>query len=180
MTLLSLRQGKPREGLNLIRRAHDQAKAWASPSLLSILATREARALALLGDAAGARTTLARAARLYEQDQGSRPAPSWTTFHGPAEIAMAQAQLFTAAGHHGAAVTWLRRCLEHQESTYARNEALHRGDLATSLVRAGELDEAAYQIDLAQDLLAEVSSGRAREAVTSAQRELSGHTQRTR
>ena len=179
MTLLSLRQGEPHNGLNHVRRAHEQAKAWASPSLLSILATREARALALLGDATAARTTLARAARLYEQDQGCQPAPSWTAFHGPAEIAMAQAQLFTAAGHHGAAVTWLRRCLEHQERSYARNEALHRGDLASSLVRAGELEEAAYQIDMAQDLLAEVSSGRAREAVADARRELTSHTQRT-
>ncbi|MFF3460583.1 hypothetical protein ACFYXH_41195 [Streptomyces sp. NPDC002730] len=76
----------------------------------------------MLGDHTAARQALSNAARLYEQDQGSRPAPDWTLFHGPAEIANAQAELFARAGHHRAAVTWLRRSLERQEATYARNE----------------------------------------------------------
>ncbi|WP_079408560.1 hypothetical protein [Streptomyces sp. 3211] len=119
-----------------------------------------------------ARTTLASAARLYEQDRGSRPAPDWTLFHGPSELAAAQAELFTAAGHHKAAVTWLRRSLERQEVTYARNEVLHRGRLAGALARSGEADEAAHHIHQGEALLTEVSSGRAREGLAVARREL--------
>lgn len=133
---------------------------------------REARALAQLDDSPAARTTLARAARLYEQDRGTRPAPDWTAFHGPAELANAQAQLFSFAGHHSAAVTWLRKALERQEATYARNEALGRGALAAALARSGEPEEAAYQLTEGEALLSEVSSGRARETLAQARHEL--------
>ncbi|UUU37595.1 hypothetical protein [Streptomyces sp. NBC_00162] len=172
LSLLELREERPRDGLDHARRASVLAAPWAPPSLMSILATREARALAMLGDSASARTTLASAARLYEKDRGSRPAPDWTLFHGPAELAAAQAELFTAAGHHKAAVTWLRRSLERQEVTYARNEALHRGRLAGALARSGEADEAAHHIEQGEALLTEVSSGRAREGLAVARREL--------
>ena len=172
MSLLSLREGQPHEALELTRRAQDQANAWAPPSLLSILATREARALAALGDPASARSTLAQAVRLYEQDQGSRPAPDWTLFHGPAEIADVQADLFSVAGHNRAAVTWLRRSLEYQESSRSRNEAIGRGELATALARSGEAEEAAYHIGQGEALMTEVSSGRARESLAIARSEL--------
>lgn len=172
MSLLELREQQPRPALDHARRAAALAAPWAPPSLLSILATREARALAMLGDSASARSTLANAARLYEQDRGSRPAPDWTLFHGPAELASAQAELFTAAGHHRAAVSWLRRSLERQETTYARNEALQRAGLAGALARSGEADEAAHHIEQGEALLTEVSSGRAREGLAVARREL--------
>ncbi|MFB7467083.1 hypothetical protein ACFCZ1_26910 [Streptomyces sp. NPDC056224] len=172
LSLLELREERPHDGLDHARRAAALAAPWAPPSLMSILATREARALAMLGDSASARTTLASAARLYEKDRGSRPAPDWTLFHGPAELAAAQAELFTAAGHYKAAVTWLRRSLERQEVTYARNEALHRGRLAGALARSGEADEAAHHIEQGEALLTEVSSGRAREGLAVARREL--------
>ncbi|MGW6412904.1 hypothetical protein ACWF95_38010 [Streptomyces vinaceus] len=172
LSLLELREQQPRDALDHARRAAELAAPWAPPSLQSILATREARALAMLGDSASARTTLANAARLYEKDQGSRPAPDWTLFHGPAELAGAQAELFTAAGHHRAAVSWLRRSLERQEATYARNEALQRAGLAGALARSGEGDEAEHHIEQGEALLTEVSSGRAREGLAAARREL--------
>ncbi|MGW1766721.1 hypothetical protein ACWCQL_21945 [Streptomyces sp. NPDC002073] len=172
LSLLELREDRPRAGLDHARQAASLAAPWAPPSLLSILATREARALAMLGDSASARTTLASAARLYEKDRGSRPAPEWTQFHGPAELAAAQAELFTAAGHHKAAVQWLRRSLERQEATYARNEALQRAGLAGALARSGEVEEAVHHIEQGEALLTEVSSGRAREGLALARREL--------
>jgi hypothetical protein len=172
MSPVCLRENQPREAVDLTQHAQEQARHWAPPALVSILATREARALALLGDMTAARVTLARAAKLYEQDQGSRPAPAWTEFHGPDEIADAQAQLFIAAGHHRAAVTWLRKSLERQGATYARNEAIGRGALACALARAGEAEEAAYQIQQSEALFAEVSSERAHETLADARHEL--------
>ncbi|WP_328406473.1 hypothetical protein OHS70_38575 (plasmid) [Streptomyces sp. NBC_00390] len=171
-SLLALRQQDPRSALDQAGRAYDLAEPWAPPSLLSILVTRQARALAILDDHTTARQTLSQAARLYEQDQGSRPAPDWTLFHGPAEIATAQAELFSQAGHHRAAVTWLRRSLERQEATYARNEALGRGNLANALIDAGEREEAAHHIVHGEALLTEVSSGRARDLLGTARQAL--------
>ncbi|GAA3386371.1 hypothetical protein [Streptomyces racemochromogenes] len=172
LSLLELREHQPKDALDHARRAAALAAPWAPPSLLSILATRQARALAMLGDSASARTTLANAARLYEKDQGSRPAPAWTLFHGPAELASAQAELFTAVGHHKGAVTWLRNSLERQEANYARNEALQRAGLAGALARYGDAEEAEHHIQRGEALLCEVSSGRALESLATARREL--------
>lgn len=171
-SLLALRQQDPHNAIAQVSRAYALAEPWAPPSLLSILVTREAWALAALGDHTSARQSLSRAARLYEQDQGSRPAPDWTLFHGPAEIARVQATLFTKAGHHRAAVNWLRRSLERQEAVYARNEALSRGHLARALVAASEPEEAAHQVTQGEALLTEVSSGRARELLDTARQAL--------
>ncbi|GAA3242135.1 hypothetical protein GCM10010260_81970 [Streptomyces filipinensis] len=176
LSLLEIREQDPKAALDHAQRASALAQPWAPPSLMSILATRQARALALLGDPSAARTTLAHAARLYDQDQGARPAPAWTLFHGPAELGMAQAELFTAVGHHRAAVRWLRLALERQEATYARNEALARAGLAGALARSGEADEAAFHIEQGEALLTEVSSGRAREGLAQARRELARTT----
>ncbi|MFJ4866135.1 hypothetical protein [Streptomyces sp. NPDC088748] len=96
LSLLELREERPRDGLDHARRAPSLAAPWAPPPLMSILAS---------------------AARLYKQDRASRPARDWTLFHGPSELAAAQADLFTAAGHRKAAVAWLRRSLERQEVT---------------------------------------------------------------
>ncbi|WP_143685819.1 hypothetical protein [Streptomyces sp. 1331.2] len=168
MALMNLREREPAQALELTRRAQDRAQAWAPPSLVSILMTREARALAMLGDHVNARSTLARATRSYEQERGARPVPDWAVFHGPAELALAQASLFTEAGHHKAAVEWLRRSLGSQESSYARNEALVRFNLAGALAQAGEAEEAAHEIASGAVLLTEVSSGRARTSMQEA------------
>lgn len=172
MSLLNLREKEPQEGLRLAQAAEERAKKWAPPSLLSILVTRQARALAHLGDHESARATLTRAARLYEKDQGTRPAPDWTLFHGPAGLAHAQASLFSAIGHHHGAVHWLRASLQRQEATYARNEALGRFTLAGALAQAGEADEAAHELTQGAVLLTEVSSGRARQALREAHEHL--------
>ncbi|MEV7353682.1 hypothetical protein [Kitasatospora sp. NPDC091276] len=168
MALMNLREKQPDKALELARGAQEKAKGWAPPSLLSILATREARALAMLGDHVSARSTLANASRVYEQERGARPLPDWALFHGPGELAMAQAALFTESGHHKAAVDWLRRSLGHQESSYARNEALVRFSLAGALARAGEAEESAHELKSGSVLLTEVSSGRARSSMQEA------------
>ncbi|MFJ1755983.1 hypothetical protein [Kitasatospora sp. NPDC088134] len=168
MALMSLREREPTDALDLARKAQAKAASWAPPSLMSILMTREARALAIMGDPVGARSTLAKATRAFEQERNERPVPDWAVFHGPAELALAQASLFTEEGHHKAAVDWLRRSLRHQETNYARNEALVRFSLAGSLAQAGEAEESAHELTSGAVLLTEVSSGRARTSMQEA------------
>ncbi|MFD0566029.1 hypothetical protein ACFQ2M_31795 [Kitasatospora saccharophila] len=168
MALMNLRERRPDAALDYARRAQLKAVSWAPPALMSILLTREARALAMLGDPVGARSTLAQATRTFEQERHERPVPDWAVFHGPAELALAQASLFTETGHHKAAVEWLRRSLGYQEANYARNEALVRFNLAGALAQAGEAEEAAYGLSSGAVLLTEVSSGRARTSMQEA------------
>jgi hypothetical protein len=160
LSLQAIHIGRPRDGLELARAARRRAEAMGSPVLQSVLAAREARALAAMHDASGARTELSAAMRIADRSDRGRPAPQWAEFHGPAELDFAQGLLYTEAGHHQAAVPFLRAALAHQDRAYGRNRALYRLSLARGLVRAGEVDEGGAEAVGALDQLAEVQSGR--------------------
>jgi tetratricopeptide (TPR) repeat protein len=160
MCLQACHEGRPREGLELARAAQERAKRLGSPTLRSITASREARALSLLGDGSGAKKSLADAMRALDQPGRGRPAPEWTAFHGHAELQNVHGILYADLGHHGAAVTFLAAALDQQDRTYGRNRALYRLRLASSLVRSGRVDEGAAQAVGSLEHLDEVESGR--------------------
>lgn len=172
LSLLDLREGRPRDALDRTRAAGERARGWAPRTLLSILASREARALALLGEHTASRAALARAARLFEQGGGGGREQGWTEFYGAATINQAQASLFSAQGHHRAAVDWLRKALGERQSSFVRSAAYDRFTLAAVLARTGEGEEGMHQYAAGRALLGEVSSGRVRDAARTAGREL--------
>ncbi|MEI5102300.1 hypothetical protein RB200_32140 [Streptomyces sp. PmtG] len=153
-------EGRPREGYNLARAAGERAARYGSPTLQSLIAAREARALSQMRDDSAARKRLTDSARLVERNGQGRPSPEWAAFHGRAELDYAQGLLYTDAGHHHGAVQFLRAALAHQDRTYGRNRALYRLTIARSLIQAGEVDEgAAHAVDSLEHL-EEVESGR--------------------
>ncbi len=160
MSLQAVNTGRPRDGLEFARSARRLAELLGSRRLQSVLATREARALAVMQDPSGARRTLAEAMRLSEHAGRGRPAPAWADYHGQAELDFAQGMLFTDIGHHRAAIPYLNAALAHQESQYGRNRALYRLTLARTMVQAGEVDGGAAEAVAALGHLAEVQSGR--------------------
>ncbi|MGP3952650.1 hypothetical protein [Streptomyces sp. 7N604] len=160
LSMQASHEGRPRDGYDLARAAHQRAAALGSPVLLSLIEAREARALALMRDHTGARRCLANSIRMADRADHGRPAPDWAAFHGNAELDYAQGLLYTEAGHHKAAVPFLRAALAHQDRTYGRNLALYRLTLARSLVQAGEVDEGAAEAVGSLEQLAEVESGR--------------------
>jgi len=160
MSLQACHQGRARDGLDLARAAQERATRLGSPVLQSIIASREARALSLLGEGKAAGRRLAEAMRVIDRSAQGRPAPSWTSFHGPSELSYCQGLLYTELGHHQAATSFLRATLAQQEATYGRNRALYGCTLAKALIDAGEVEEgAAYAVGLLEHL-AEVESGR--------------------
>jgi len=153
-------EGRPRQGLDLARAAQERAVRYGSPMLQSLLASREARALSLVGDESSARQRLKESMKLVERGDRGRPSPEWAAFHGHAELDYAQGLHFTETGHHHSAVQFLRAALAHQDRTYGRNRALYRLTLSRSLTQAGEVDEAAHQAVKSLEHLEEVESGR--------------------
>lgn len=160
MSLQACYEGRPREGLELVRAAHERANRLGSPTLQSITAAREARALAILRDGQGATKRLSQAVTYLDRTGRGRPAPEWTAFHGPAELDCAQGLLYAELGHHGAAARFLGAALAHQDRAYGRNRALYRLMLSTSLIKAGEVDEGATHAVGSLEHLEEVESGR--------------------
>ncbi|WP_241266121.1 hypothetical protein [Streptomyces boncukensis] len=160
LSMQASHEGRPRDGVDLARAAHERAAQYGSPALKSLIASREARALSLMADGQAAGKRLSEAMRLVEHTDRGRPSPPWAAFHGQAELDYVQGLLYTENGHHHGAVQFLRAALAHQDRTYGRNRALYRLTLARSLVNAGEVDEgAAHAVD-SLDHLAEVESGR--------------------
>ncbi|WP_374201242.1 hypothetical protein [Streptomyces mayonensis] len=160
MSLQACHEGRPREGLELARAAQERATHLGSPTLRSIIAAREARALSLMNDGRTAGQRLAQAMHLIDRSTTGRPAPEWAAFHGQAELDYSQGMLYTELGHHGSAVQFLRAALAHQDRTYGRNRALYRLTLANSLVRSGDADEGAALAVDSLEHLEEVESGR--------------------
>jgi hypothetical protein len=112
--------------------------------------------------------------RMVERTGRGRPAPEWAAFHGQAELDYAQGLLYTEAGHHKAAVPFLRAALAHQDRTYGRNRALYRLTLARGLVQAGEVDEGATEAVGSLEHLEEVESGRVTRRLTEVRELLDG------
>ncbi|WP_328825642.1 hypothetical protein [Streptomyces ureilyticus] len=159
-------EDRPRDGYDLARAAHSLAVPFGSSVLLSLIAAREARALALMKDQSTARRRLADSMRMVDRSDSGRPAPDWAAFHGHAELDYAQGLLYSDTGHHKAAVPFLRAALAHQDRSYGRNRALYRMTLARSLIQAGEVDEGAAEAVASLTHLEEVESGRVNRRVT--------------
>lgn len=166
MSLQAIYQGRARDGLNLARAAQERASRLGSPTLQSIIATREARALSLMNDSKGAGERLAYAMQCVERDGRGRPAPEWTAFHGASELDYVQGLLYGDQGHHHAATQYLQAALKHQDRSYGRNRALYRLTLAHNLVQAGEVDEGAAHAVESLEHLGEVESGRVMRQLT--------------
>ncbi|MFC9746854.1 hypothetical protein [Streptomyces niveus] len=160
MSLQACYEDRPRDGLDLARAAQERAARLGSPVLRSLIASREARALSLLGEGKSATRRLSEAMRLVDGADTGPPSPEWAAFHGHAELDYAQGLLYTELGHHHAAVQFLRAALAHQDRTYGRNRALYRLTLARSLVKAGEVDEGSAHAVGSLEHLEEVESGR--------------------
>ncbi|THA54301.1 hypothetical protein E6R62_16710 [Streptomyces sp. A1136] len=166
MSLQACYEGRARDGLELARAAQERATQLGSPVLQSLIAAREARALALMADGSGAKARLSAAMQLVDRKGRGRPSPEWTQFHGPAELDYAQGLLYSELGNHRAATRFLGAALAHQETTYGRNRALYRITLAQALVDAGEADEAAAHAVASLEALEEVESGRVMRRLT--------------
>ncbi|MFF0725578.1 hypothetical protein [Streptomyces sp. NPDC004134] len=151
---------RPRDGYNLARAARQRAEGMASPVLLSLIAAREARALAVMRDGRAARQGLSQAMRLVERADRGRPPPEWAAFHGPAELEYAHGLMYADEDRHTAAVPFLRAALAHQDRAYGRNRALYRLTLARGLIKTREVDEGAAEAMGALEQLAEVESQR--------------------
>jgi hypothetical protein len=167
-------EGRPRDGYGIARAAHQRSVSLGSPVLLSLIASREARALTLMRDQSSAWKRLADSMRMVDRSDRGRPAPEWAAFHGHAELDYAQGLLYTEAGHHRAAVPFLRAALAHQDRTYGRNRALYRLTLARGLVQAGEVDEGSAEAVGSLEHLEEVESGRVTRRLTEVRDLLAG------
>lgn len=161
MALQANARERPRDALALIRAAQRSAGVVRSPTLTSVLALRESRALWGMHDESGANAAMTRAWKSLERP-AFEPEPPWVAFHGPAEIAFGQGLNLQKAGRYKAAVACFRASLQQVDQGFVRNGYLYAVSLAETLAKQGEVEEACAHAEALANDLPEIASTRVR------------------
>lgn len=136
------RPGGGPEAVELAQAATATAKEVAAPSLVSLLAAREAIGHAQSGDASAATSAIARARHWL--DQGRQPdEPFGMRFYGPADLAWHETQVALLTRRGKAAESAARTAVDNVDATaFPRNHILYTVRLGTVLTHRRQLDEA--------------------------------------
>lgn len=133
---------RARETTRLADAARTAAGDSATPTLLSVLAAREAVGYAQARDAVRAKAALTESHRRLEQKRTDTE-PLWLEFWSPADLACHETRVALALGHVGIAEKSARAALASaDEQRFPRNHAIYSARLGGVLARAGQLDEA--------------------------------------
>ncbi|MGH3867371.1 MAG: hypothetical protein ACRDQ4_14765 [Pseudonocardiaceae bacterium] len=134
--------GGGRETVDLVQASRTTAHDQASPTLLSLLAAREAVGHAQSGDRGAAVTAISQARRWL--DHGRRgDEPFWLDFWGPADLAWHETRVALVNRNGKSAEVAARAALASVNvEAFPRNHTLYTVGLASVLTQLGQLDEA--------------------------------------
>ncbi|WP_158566770.1 helix-turn-helix domain-containing protein [Actinomadura craniellae] len=133
-------RGYAREALRLANLASTVARNETSPKLHALIALRQAKAYASLGDSSAFRNAILRARR--EIDRGSDPTdPAWCDFVSAGEVDGQEATSYMLLGDHDRAVS-LRQLSLNDSSLSPRNRICAQAQFARALFEAGDQTEA--------------------------------------
>ncbi|WP_406482119.1 hypothetical protein [Streptomyces platensis] len=152
--------GRPEEALRLIRIARKGSAQEDMGIGQALLATREARAHASLGDEAACQRALDEAAELSRAGRPSAE-PLWAYWLTPAVMVADAGRAWLELGCPKRAEPYLTRGIDMLQGSQPRNLLLHSASLAEARLTRGELDGAAAAATDALALAEHVSSQRA-------------------
>ncbi|MFE7541610.1 hypothetical protein [Streptomyces platensis] len=153
--------GRPEEALRLIRIARKGSAQEDMGIGQALLATREARAHASLGDEAACQRALDDAAELSRTGRPSAE-PLWAYWLTPAVMVADAGRAWLELGRPERAEPYLTRGIDMLQGSQPRNLLLHSASLAEARLARCELDGAAAAATDALALAEHVSSQRAR------------------
>jgi len=150
-SLLFIESGRPQDARRLLA-AGRRAATHGPLRIQAMVATRQARAEAALGDGAAAEVHLGEAADLLDRALGRDDHPPQTAYFGPGELAAQTAVSHQLLGRHAATVGLLETALDQQPGSRPRDRATYQLWLCHSALAMNELDRACA-------LLADETSG---------------------
>ncbi|WP_037672883.1 M48 family metallopeptidase [Streptomyces griseus] len=159
------------EGLRLIRIARKGSCREDFSIGHALLATREARALARLGDKAGCVRALNEAADLSQDNDSSADAP-WLSWVSPPVMVADAGRAWLELGDYRRAEQCLERGLELFGESQPRNRMLHWASLAEARLGREEFDGAVEAADEALSLAEVMTSQRAQVRLADLRRKL--------
>ncbi|MFU9035917.1 MULTISPECIES: hypothetical protein [Streptomyces] len=147
LVLIDIKADRAWEAASAVETAYGLAsRAGAGPAVHLVIALREANVSLHVGDTAAARRALSRALFYQSRDEAVEEVPHWARFAGSVEIDYATADMYTRAGKPPRAVPFLRAAVDGLGGGYARNTAWYRSKLASTLLDAGEVEEACTEM----------------------------------
>ncbi|MYZ37912.1 MULTISPECIES: helix-turn-helix transcriptional regulator [unclassified Streptomyces] len=142
MSLLLAEASRPQDALLLARSAVD-ATADAPPRVRAMLAVRQARVHAVLGERDACERLLGRAeTAMAEAEADGQPCPDWALYFDAAEYAAQVAACHLALGHFTVSDQWLERTTRLQPASRQRDGITYRLWRAENAVRLGEVERA--------------------------------------
>jgi tetratricopeptide (TPR) repeat protein len=163
MSLQATYLGAGHEALDLARAAQS-SPAGQEQRTASILAVREARALARMMDSAASAKAIARARAALDRaeppPESASWASSWVSFQDHAELIAAEGLCRADIGDHSGARQLLQEALAALDPAYSRNRALYTIRLADAALALGEIEEACALATAAVCLAAHIDSRR--------------------
>ncbi|MFI0736166.1 hypothetical protein ACH4S9_45445 [Streptomyces sp. NPDC021225] len=146
------------------------ARSGAGPTVHLVIALREANVATNAGDTAAARRALSRALSYQSRADMDTDVPDWARFASPIEIDYATADMYMSVGDPRRAVPFLRAAVDGLAGGYARNTAWYRSKLASTLLDAGEVEEACAEMGTVLDAYGEIDSDRLTRRIDAFQR----------
>ncbi|MGW1196472.1 hypothetical protein ACWD4B_11550 [Streptomyces sp. NPDC002536] len=174
MSYRAVWDGRGEEALRLIRIARKGAGREGTGIEQALLATREARAHAALGDAEACQRVLDTAAALCDGD-GPGPAAPWAYWLTPAVMVADAGRAWLELGRPDRAEPHLVRGIGMLGSSQPLNRLLHSASLAEARLARNEVDGAAAAAGEALSLAERITSQRARIRLASLRRRFTQH-----
>ncbi|MGI5261481.1 hypothetical protein [Streptomyces angustmyceticus] len=174
MSYRALWAGRPEDALRLIRIARKGSAREDMGIGQALLATREARAHAGLGDEAGCRRALDEAAELSRTGRPSSDAP-WAYWLTPGVMVADAGRAWLELGRPQEAESHLAQGIDMLRGSQPRNLLLHSTSLAEARLAHREVDGAAEAAAQALTLAENVTSQRAHTRLTALRQGFSRH-----
>jgi hypothetical protein len=135
--------GDGASAMRLMRLARQGTSHTAHPQVAALLASREGRAHALLGDHTPCAAALEDASAAYARFESSAvPGPPWAYWINEAVLVADAGRAWLEAGEPGRAALLLTQGLELLGTSQPRNRLLHGLSLSDAYLRLGEVDGA--------------------------------------
>jgi tetratricopeptide (TPR) repeat protein len=161
MSMAALKNGMPRDAVELARMGQRISARHVPPRVMSLLALREACGWAQLVATKETRTALSRAYKSFDNGPSDED-PRWIDFYSLAELDGLAATCHADLGDTDVAMRMTEKTLATMDHKYGRNRAWYSVVLAETHLRQGDMYDACEVARDTLPLIAEVSSTRTR------------------